>query len=95
MSAKGFTALVAIGAAVFLICYSTSAIAISSFKHDVYDLLKPFSPPKEAIEPYLLFAEKVVGLTFALLAIALIASFLALWAEVKVGRWWSWLRTPR
>ena len=84
---KGFVLLTAIAIAIFLACYSVSSLAISSFKRDAYELLKPLNPPRGVIDAYLGFAEKVVDLAFILLAIALIASFLALWVEVRVGRW--------
>ena len=71
---RGFVLLVAIAIAVFVACYSISAMAISSFKHDVYDLLKPFNPPREVVESAFGFANKMVTLTFALLALALAAS---------------------
>ena len=61
-------------------------MAVSTFKRDAYELLKPFNPPREAIDVYLGFVEKVIGLTFALLALTLIAGLLVLYLEVRACR---------
>ena len=80
---KGLATLIAVGAATLLICYSISSMAASTLKRDAHELLKPLNPPRGVIDAHLGFAEKMVGLAFALLALALIMSFLVLCLEVR------------